>query len=62
MIIISVPDLAQMANVSREELEALIKWVEGFERPSQEYYGGEFCQYDYDLDVIYHSVDLYTWK
>lgn len=52
---LSVPDLAQMANVSREELEALIKWVEGFERPSQEYYGGGFYQYDYDIDMIYNE-------
>ncbi|MBR5447352.1 MAG: hypothetical protein IKV40_02900 [Clostridia bacterium] len=52
---LSMPELARVGNISREELLAIIAEVKRREEPTQVYYGGAFYQYDYDLDVIYNE-------
>lgn len=51
----SLPEIVQIGNICREELEAIIEEARLREEASQIYYGGEFCSYDYNLDVIYNE-------
>ncbi|MBQ6789581.1 MAG: hypothetical protein IJO81_05290 [Clostridia bacterium] len=52
---LALPEIIQKGEISREELIAIIEEVKRREEASQIYYGGEFCSYDYNLDVIYNE-------
>ena len=51
----ALPEIVQIGNICREELEAIIEEARLREEASQIYYGGEFCSFDYNLDVIYNE-------
>lgn len=52
---LALPEIIQKGEISREELIAIIEEARLREEASQIYYGGEFCSYDYNLDVIYNE-------
>lgn len=52
---LSLPEIVQKGEISREELIAIIEEVKLREEATQVYCGGEFCCYDYNLDVIYNE-------
>ncbi len=52
---LALPEIIQKGEISKEELIAIIEEARLREEASQIYYGGEFCCYDYNLDVIYNE-------
>ncbi len=52
---LSIPEIVQKGDISKEELVVIIEEVRRREEPTQIYYGGEYLTYDYNLDVIYNE-------